>query len=238
MPNRPRRPCRLFARPAARPWPASATSRRPTSPSASSARPMSEFKGLDIVINNAGYTWDNVIQKMTDEQWYAMLEVHLTAPFRILRAAQPADPRATASAEAEAAAGGAQGGQHLVDGRPVRQRGPGQLCGGQGRHHRHDPDAGQGMGPHERHGELRGLRPHQDAADRQRRRGRHRQHRRARHQGRRQPRDAWPRWSAAFRWAAAARPKRRPARCTCSAFPESDYVSGQTLVCSGGLTGI
>ncbi len=47
------------------------------------------YKGLDIVINNAGYTWDNVIQKMTDEQWYAMIDVHLTAPFRILRAAQP-----------------------------------------------------------------------------------------------------------------------------------------------------
>ena len=47
------------------------------------------FKGIDIIVNNAGYTWDNVIQKMTDEQWYAMLDCHLTAPFRILRAAQP-----------------------------------------------------------------------------------------------------------------------------------------------------
>ena len=43
--------------------------------------------GLDIVVNNAGYTWDNVVQKMTDEQWFAILNVHLTAPFRILRAA-------------------------------------------------------------------------------------------------------------------------------------------------------
>lgn len=47
------------------------------------------YDGLDIIINNAGYTWDGVVQKMTDEQWHAMLEVHLTAPFRILRAAQP-----------------------------------------------------------------------------------------------------------------------------------------------------
>jgi 3-oxoacyl-[acyl-carrier protein] reductase len=47
------------------------------------------YKGLDIIVNNAGYTWDSVIQKMTDEQWYAMIDVHLTAPFRILRAAQP-----------------------------------------------------------------------------------------------------------------------------------------------------
>ena len=50
---------------------------------------MGEYKGLDIIVNNAGYTWDNVVQKMSDEQWYAMLDVHLTAPFRILRAAQP-----------------------------------------------------------------------------------------------------------------------------------------------------
>ncbi|MCD6671347.1 MAG: SDR family oxidoreductase [Burkholderiaceae bacterium] len=47
------------------------------------------FAGLDIIVNNAGYTWDNVIQKMTDEQWYAIVDCHLTAPFRILRAAQP-----------------------------------------------------------------------------------------------------------------------------------------------------
>ena len=46
-----------------------------------------QFGGLDIIVNNAGYTWDNVIQKMTDEQWEAMLAVHVTAPFRILRAA-------------------------------------------------------------------------------------------------------------------------------------------------------
>lgn len=47
------------------------------------------YAGLDIIVNNAGYTWDNVIQKTTDEQWYAILDCHLTAPFRILRAAQP-----------------------------------------------------------------------------------------------------------------------------------------------------
>ncbi|MGW4533684.1 SDR family NAD(P)-dependent oxidoreductase [Nocardia sp. NPDC004340] len=47
------------------------------------------FGGLDIIVNNAGYTWDSVVQKMTDEQWDAILDVHLKAPFRILRAAQP-----------------------------------------------------------------------------------------------------------------------------------------------------
>jgi len=58
------------------------------------------FKGLDIIVNNAGYTWDSVIQKMTDEQWYAMVDCHMTAPFRILRAAQPVI-RKLSKAEAE-----------------------------------------------------------------------------------------------------------------------------------------
>ncbi|MCI0490805.1 MAG: SDR family oxidoreductase [Blastocatellia bacterium] len=47
------------------------------------------FGGIDIIVNNAGYTWDAVIQNMSDEQWHAMIEVHLTAPFRIIRAATP-----------------------------------------------------------------------------------------------------------------------------------------------------
>ncbi|MDA8369191.1 MAG: SDR family oxidoreductase [Nocardiopsaceae bacterium] len=47
------------------------------------------YGGVDIIVNNAGYTWDNVIQKMSDEQWNAIMDVHLAAPFRILRAAQP-----------------------------------------------------------------------------------------------------------------------------------------------------
>ncbi|MGY6270980.1 SDR family NAD(P)-dependent oxidoreductase [Achromobacter denitrificans] len=61
-----------------------------------------QFRGIDIVVNNAGYTWDNVIQKMTDEQWHAILDCHLTAPFRILRAAYPV---ISAAAKAEAAEG-------------------------------------------------------------------------------------------------------------------------------------
>jgi 3-oxoacyl-[acyl-carrier protein] reductase len=48
---------------------------------------LSQFGTVDIVVNNAGYTWDNVIQKTTDEQFQAMLDIHLVAPFRLLRAA-------------------------------------------------------------------------------------------------------------------------------------------------------
>lgn len=47
---------------------------------------VAELDGIDIVVNNAGYTWDNVIQKTSDEQFQAMLDIHVTAPFRILRA--------------------------------------------------------------------------------------------------------------------------------------------------------
>ena len=58
------------------------------------------FGGLDIIVNNAGYTWDTVIQKMTDSQWDAMIDVHLKAPFRILRAAQPVISAAVKAARA------------------------------------------------------------------------------------------------------------------------------------------
>jgi 3-oxoacyl-[acyl-carrier protein] reductase len=48
---------------------------------------LQRFGSIDIVVNNAGYTWDNVIQKTTDQQFQAMLDIHVVAPFRILRAA-------------------------------------------------------------------------------------------------------------------------------------------------------
>ena len=59
------------------------------------------FGGIDIIVNNAGYTWDSVIQKTSDEQWEAMIDIHLTAPFKMLRSAAPY-LRETAKAEAAA----------------------------------------------------------------------------------------------------------------------------------------
>jgi 3-oxoacyl-[acyl-carrier protein] reductase len=47
------------------------------------------FGGLDIVVNNAGYTWDGMAHRMSDEQFRAMLEIHTVVPFRVLRAAAP-----------------------------------------------------------------------------------------------------------------------------------------------------
>jgi 3-oxoacyl-[acyl-carrier protein] reductase len=50
---------------------------------------LARFGAIDIVVNNAGYTWDSTIQKTTDEQFQAMLDIHVVAPFRLLRAAAP-----------------------------------------------------------------------------------------------------------------------------------------------------
>ncbi len=48
-----------------------------------------EFGQIDIIVNNAGYTWDGPIHKMTDQQFQAMLDIHNVVPFRVLRAAAP-----------------------------------------------------------------------------------------------------------------------------------------------------
>ena len=58
-------------------------------PDALVQRAIDEFGHLDIVVNNAGYTWDGMAHKMGDEQFRAMLEIHAVAPFRLLRAAAP-----------------------------------------------------------------------------------------------------------------------------------------------------
>jgi 3-oxoacyl-[acyl-carrier protein] reductase len=47
------------------------------------------FGRVDVVVNNAGYTWDGVIHKMSDEQFQAMLDIHTVVPFRMIRALAP-----------------------------------------------------------------------------------------------------------------------------------------------------
>jgi 3-oxoacyl-[acyl-carrier protein] reductase len=72
------------------------------------AAALENFGGLDIIVNSAGYSWDALIHKTTDEQFDAMLDIHVRAPFKILRAA--ATPiREMAKREAE-------------EGRPVHRK--------------------------------------------------------------------------------------------------------------------
>jgi 3-oxoacyl-[acyl-carrier protein] reductase len=62
---------------------------RPGEPERLVEAAIERFGRLDIVVNNAGYTFDGVIHKMTDDQFQAMLDIHCVAPFRLLRAASP-----------------------------------------------------------------------------------------------------------------------------------------------------
>ena len=62
------------------------------------------FGRLNVLVNNAGYTWDGMAHKVSDPQWQAILDVHLSAPFRMIRAAAP-HLREAAAAEMESGAG-------------------------------------------------------------------------------------------------------------------------------------
>ncbi|MFM1920769.1 MAG: hypothetical protein RLZZ303_2403 [Candidatus Hydrogenedentota bacterium] len=64
---------------------------------------MAKYGVLNVLVNNAGYTWDGMMHKMSDKQWDAMMAVHLAAPFRLVRAAAP---HMRDAAKNEAAAGG------------------------------------------------------------------------------------------------------------------------------------
>jgi 3-oxoacyl-[acyl-carrier protein] reductase len=48
-----------------------------------------EFGSVDIAVNNAGYTWDAVVHRMSDEQFQAMLDIHTVVPFRVVRSLAP-----------------------------------------------------------------------------------------------------------------------------------------------------
>lgn len=50
---------------------------------------VAEYGKINVFVNNAGFTWDGMLHKMSDEQWQKMLDVHATAPFRFIRALTP-----------------------------------------------------------------------------------------------------------------------------------------------------
>ena len=102
---------------------------------------------IDIIVNNAGYTIDAPIHKMTDDAYQRMLDIHTVVPFRVIRAAAP-HLREPAKQEREQ---GVEVFRKIVNVSSTSghdgQRRPGQLRVRQGRRRRPDQDAGQGVGP-------------------------------------------------------------------------------------------
>lgn len=61
----------------------------PAFPDALMAKTVETYGKINILVNNAGYTWDGMLHNMDDKQWQAILDVHATAPFRMIRALAP-----------------------------------------------------------------------------------------------------------------------------------------------------
>ena len=194
------------------------------------------FGDLHIIVNNAGYTWDNVVQKTTDEQWGAMLDVHLTAPFRILRAAQRVISAAAKREQAAGTDGVPQGRQRHIHRWPKRQPGPVRLLRRQGRHLRAHQDDRERVGTLQRDRERSRVRPHPHPSDPAGGTGAT-----VEIDGREIPVGANPQLlEAATRMIPLGRtglPEEAAGAVYLLCAPESDYITGQVLVCSGGLPG-
>ena len=123
------------------------------------------FGGLHIVVTAAGFLWDGMIHRMTDEQFNAIVDVHLGGTFRVVRDAFKVMREARASGE------GARRGRarpahrdHLVALR-VREPGAGELLCGEGRDSRADAHDGDRGGDVQRAGKLAGVRVHRYTDD-------------------------------------------------------------------------
>jgi 3-oxoacyl-[acyl-carrier protein] reductase len=62
---------------------------KPSAPDELVKSAIDAFGKIDIIVNNAGYTIDEPVHKMTDEHFQAMLDIHTVVPFRVIRAAAP-----------------------------------------------------------------------------------------------------------------------------------------------------
>ena len=124
------------------------------------------FGKIDIIVNNAGYTLDAPVHKMSDDWFQRMLDIHV-----VRRSGSSARPRRTCASpprprRREGAGGLPQDRQRLLDLGHDGQRRPGELLRRQGRRRRPDEDARQGVGPVQDQLQRGRLRLHRDAPDR------------------------------------------------------------------------
>ena len=62
---------------------------KPGAPDELVAAAIDAWGRIDIIVNNAGYTIDAPIHKMSDDVFQRMLDIHTVVPFRVIRAAAP-----------------------------------------------------------------------------------------------------------------------------------------------------
>jgi 3-oxoacyl-[acyl-carrier protein] reductase len=62
---------------------------KPGAPDALVKAAIDAWGKIDIIVNNAGYTIDAPIHKMSDDAFQRMLDIHTIVPFRVIRAAAP-----------------------------------------------------------------------------------------------------------------------------------------------------
>ena len=107
-----------------------------------------KFGRADILVNNAGMLWDGMLHTMDDAQWQKVLDVHATAPFRIIRAFAPL-LRDAGKQEVPQRSSQPRPVHHkrLLHKWTARQSGPGELCVGQGRRFGTHENGRQGVGP-------------------------------------------------------------------------------------------
>ncbi len=67
-------------------WPLPGDVTDPRTPELLIKQVLDQCGHLNILVNNAGFTWDGMLHKMSDEQWQKIQEIHTMAPFRLTRA--------------------------------------------------------------------------------------------------------------------------------------------------------
>ena len=161
-----------------------------------------------MLVNNAGITRDMLAMRMKDEDWDAVLDTNLKAVFRMSRAVMRTDDEAALRPHH----------QHHLGGRRLRQSGPGQLRGRQGRRGGHDARAGARTRQPRHHGQLRGARLHRN-----------------RHDGRRCPKSSRRRCWAQIPLGHLGKPADIAHAVAFLASPQAGYVTGQELHVNGGM---